>query len=72
MLAALIAQYGVTFGEADSPAYRARLVRRLEVASDPLAERYWYLLAVVNGSEPPPSLAPVFRWFLAALRAHPA
>jgi hypothetical protein len=66
----LIARYCETFGEVDNEEYRRRVIRRLEVGSDPLLERYWQLLAVVGGSEPPPSLAPVFDWFLAALRAH--
>jgi hypothetical protein len=39
---------------------REKLVTRLEVASDPLTERYWLLLAAVNGTPVPPSLAPVF------------
>ncbi|GAA1531354.1 hypothetical protein [Kribbella lupini] len=65
----LVAQYCDTFGETDTPSYRSRLVTRLEVAADPLMERYWELLAITNGSPPPPSLAPIFQWFLAALRA---
>lgn len=68
VLDVLITQYCETFDEADTPEYRARVARRLEVGSDALLERYWHLLAVVNGNEPPPSLAPVFTWFLTALR----
>ncbi|MGC4940051.1 MerR family transcriptional regulator [Kribbella sp. DT2] len=70
VVTALVAQYCETFDETDTPSYRRRLVTRLEVAADPLMERYWQLLAVTNCSTPSPSLAPVFRWFLAALRAH--
>ncbi|MEE1782146.1 hypothetical protein PUR71_04265 [Streptomyces sp. SP17BM10] len=42
---------------------------RLEVANDSRAERCWHLLAVINGWPAPTSLAPVFAWFIAALRA---
>ncbi|MEV5688818.1 hypothetical protein AB0L68_37535 [Streptomyces sp. NPDC052164] len=42
---------------------------RLEIANDPCAERYWHLLAVINGWPLPPSLSPVFAWFIEALRA---
>lgn len=70
ILDGLVAQYCVTFGEADTPEYRQRLIRRLEVAGDPLLERYWHLLAVVGGAEPPPTLAPVFEWFSTALSVH--
>jgi DNA-binding transcriptional MerR regulator len=71
VLEELIARYTETFDKADTPAYREKLVTRLEVASDPLTERYWHLLAAVNGTPALPSLAPVFGWFLTALRQHP-
>jgi hypothetical protein len=71
VLTDLVARYAETFDKKDNPAYREKLVTRLEVASDPLTERYWLLLAAVNGTPVPPSLAPVFGWFLTALRQHP-
>ncbi|MDL4816692.1 MerR family transcriptional regulator [Actinomadura opuntiae] len=64
----LAAAYAATFGEQDGPDFRARLLHRLEVGGDRRAERYWQLLAVINGWPVPPSLVPVFEWFLAALR----
>ena len=42
---------------------REYLLIRLEVAGDPRAERYWQLLAVINGWPVPPTLVPVFDWF---------
>ncbi|MFG2822305.1 MerR family transcriptional regulator [Kitasatospora sp. NPDC048365] len=71
-VADLTARYARTFGRPDDAALRRWLLNRLEVAGDPRAERYWQLLATVNGWPVPPGLTPVFAWFTAALRAHPA
>jgi DNA-binding transcriptional MerR regulator len=64
----LMGLYAGTFGKADTPHYRRSVCDRVELASDPRAERYWQLLAVINGQSAPPSLMPVFDWFIAALR----
>ncbi|MFJ9610123.1 MerR family transcriptional regulator [Kitasatospora sp. NPDC101176] len=66
---ALTARYAQTFGRADDAELRHWLLTRLEIAGDPRTERYWHLLAVINGWPVPPSLAPVFTWFTHALRA---
>jgi len=71
VLGALLEGYTRTFGAVDSAAYRASLLRRLEVADDPRTERYWQLLGTINGWPAQPSLAPVFAGFVGALRAHP-
>lgn len=65
----LVGRYAVAFGEADTPDYRRRLLTRLEVANDPRSERYWQLLAVINGWPVPPAMTPLIDWFLNALRA---
>ncbi|MFD7912375.1 MerR family transcriptional regulator [Streptomyces sp. NPDC059752] len=39
------------------------LLARLRTTCDPHAERYWRLLAVVNGWPASPTLAPVYAWF---------
>lgn len=49
---------------------RGELVRWLETVADAQVERYWQLLAVLNGHEPSPSAMPAFTWLIAALRAH--
>ncbi|GAA3346920.1 MerR family transcriptional regulator [Amorphoplanes nipponensis] len=67
----LVARYADTFGATDSAEYRAKLVTRLTIANDPRVERYWQLIAIINGSAPMTPLAPVFRWFTEALRHHP-
>jgi DNA-binding transcriptional MerR regulator len=65
----LTARYAQAFGRADDTDLRHWLLTRLETANDPRAERYWHLLAVINAWPVPPSLAPVFAWFIEALRA---
>lgn len=65
----LAARYADAFGRADDTALRQWLLTRLETGADPRAERYWQLLSTINGWPPSPSLAPVFSWFIAALRA---
>ncbi|WP_433043155.1 MerR family transcriptional regulator [Dactylosporangium sp. CS-033363] len=68
----LVAHYARTFGTADSPQYREKLLTRLEVANDPRVERYWHLISTINGWATAPSLAPVFDWFTQALQQHRA
>lgn len=65
----LAAQYAATFGRPDDAALRQWLRTRLDVAGDARTERYWQLLAAINGWPTPSSLAPVFAWFGAALEA---
>ncbi len=38
-------------------------------ARTPRAERYWQLLAIINGWPPVPTTVPAWEWFVAALRA---
>ncbi|WP_067813873.1 MerR family transcriptional regulator [Nocardia inohanensis] len=64
----LTALYAETFGRADDAGLRAWILERLEVADDPRVERYWRLVATINGWPPMPELGPAFRWFAAALR----
>jgi len=71
VLGALLDGYARTFHADDSAEYRGSLLRRLEVANDPRTERYWQLLGMINGWPAQPSMAPVFAWFMGALRAHP-
>jgi DNA-binding transcriptional MerR regulator len=68
VLDGVVAEYVQTFGGTDGPEFRRTLLERLEVGSDPRAERYWQLLAIINGWPAQPSLAPVFDWLLRALR----
>lgn len=55
-------------GEKDSSAFRAALAERFASGSDPRAERYWQLLAVINGWPPVPTTVPAWEWAVAGLR----
>jgi DNA-binding transcriptional MerR regulator len=50
-------------------AERAAMLGRLETFTDARVERYWQLLAILNGQPVPPSVVPAFEWLIAALRA---
>ena len=50
-------------------AQRGAILRRLETFADARVERYWQLLAILNGQPVPPSVVPAFEWLIAALRA---
>jgi DNA-binding transcriptional MerR regulator len=55
-----------TFGEV---ADRSELADRVASGTDRRAERYWQLLAVINGWPAVPTTVPAWEWFVAALRA---
>ena len=50
-------------------AERARLLEQLDTFTDSRVERYWQLLAIINGQPVPPSMVPGMEWLIAALRA---
>jgi DNA-binding transcriptional MerR regulator len=62
---AIVARLLPAFGEPD----RRALADRIAVGTDARAERYWQLLAIVNGWPPVPTTVPKWEWFIAALRA---
>jgi DNA-binding transcriptional MerR regulator len=65
----LVGAYATAVGRIDDQAYRRDLAAALELGSDPRPERYWQLMAIINGWPPFPSAAPAFGWFAAALAA---
>ncbi|MFD5431789.1 MerR family transcriptional regulator [Kitasatospora sp. NPDC127067] len=69
VVAALAAAYAEAFDRPDDAALRRWLLDRLATADDPRAERYWQLMATVNGWPVPENLRDVFEWFTGALRA---
>ena len=62
---AIVAELLPAFGGPD----RAELADRLATSTDARAERYWQLLAIVNGWPPVPTTVPAWEWLIAALRA---
>jgi hypothetical protein len=50
-------------------ACRAAMAEELETFTDARVERYWQLLAIINGQPVPPPAVPSFQWLIAALRA---
>ncbi|MEU9012649.1 MerR family transcriptional regulator [Streptomyces sp. NPDC048479] len=67
VVAVVTAQYAHVLGRPDDVELRPRLLTWLESVNDPRRERYFQLLAVINGWPAPESLAPVFDWFIQAL-----
>jgi DNA-binding transcriptional MerR regulator len=68
-LAAAFAEAEGRGGESGPP---AALADRLATGTDARAERYWQLLAVINGCPPIPTTVPAWEWLIAALRAREA
>ncbi|TDD34512.1 MerR family transcriptional regulator [Actinomadura sp. KC06] len=65
----LAGAYADAFEATDGVEFRRDLLERMEIGTDRRAERYWQLLAVINGWPVPPTLTPCFEWFIEALRA---
>jgi DNA-binding transcriptional MerR regulator len=55
--------------DAADPVWRARLAERLASGTDARAERYWQLLATINGWPPVPTTVPAWQWLIEALRS---
>jgi hypothetical protein len=51
-----------------TPEHRIQLADRIDATNDARAERYWQLLATINGWPPVPTRHPVVQWLSAALR----
>ena len=62
---AIVAELLPAFGAPD----RAELADKVATGTDARAERYWQLLAIINGWPPVPATVPAWVWFVAALRA---
>jgi hypothetical protein len=64
----LVGRFSAESGREDDAAYRAELATQLAEFSDRRVERYWQLLAVINGWPVQPSIVPAYEWFIASLR----
>jgi DNA-binding transcriptional MerR regulator len=69
ILAELVGAMAAAVGRTDDVAYRSELAGQIELGYEPRAERYWQLLAVINGWPPIPTTMPAWGWFIGALRA---
>lgn len=63
----LVAAFAVMHGREDDTAYRAWLGELVATFTDARAERYWQLLAVINGWPPVPATVPAWEWLGQAL-----
>ncbi|MCC2279608.1 MerR family transcriptional regulator [Streptomyces sp. ET3-23] len=64
----LVARCAEWTGQENGPEFRQWLLDRLEIGHDARFERYWQLIAVINGW-PVPDMGPATEWLAAALRA---
>jgi DNA-binding transcriptional MerR regulator len=66
----LAAAFAGLHGRTDDREFRAWLAEVLDTFADRRAERYWQLLAVMNGWPPQPTSAAAWEWLIAGLRTH--
>lgn len=64
----LVTAYAEASGATDDAEFRRELRRRTEIGTDRRAERYWQLIAIINGLPSWPAMTPAFEWFIEALR----
>jgi len=68
--AQLIPEMARRYGTSDKPAFREALADMIDTFTDRRVERYWELLAIINGwPQRGASATPAWEWLLAALRA---
>jgi DNA-binding transcriptional MerR regulator len=65
----LVAAFAAAVDRPPDHAYRAELVDAVRSGYEPRAERYWQLIATINGWAPIPSAMPAWAWFIDALAA---
>jgi DNA-binding transcriptional MerR regulator len=65
----LAGMFAELHGREDGPEFRTWLAELLETFTDRRAERYWELLAIINGWPARPSSTPAWEWLVVGLRA---
>ena len=65
----LVAAFAASVGRPPDEAYRRDLLDQIRLGYEPRAERYWQLLATINGWPPIPSTLGNWSWFIDALAA---
>jgi len=66
---ALVAAFAASAGREPDQAYRRELLETVRVGYEPRAERYWQLLAIINGWPPIATVSPAWAWFAEVLAA---
>jgi DNA-binding transcriptional MerR regulator len=64
----VMARWAEAAGRTDSPELRDEVIEAVGLSIEPRAERYWQLMATINGWPPIPSTMHRWAWFLSALR----
>jgi DNA-binding transcriptional MerR regulator len=67
----LVEAFAGVHGREDDAGYRVWLAELLETGTDARAERYWQLLAVINGWPAREPAVPAWEWFATALHERP-
>ncbi|MEV6928484.1 MerR family transcriptional regulator [Dactylosporangium sp. NPDC051485] len=65
----VMARWAEAAGRPDSPELRGEVIEALELSVEPRAERYWQLMATINGWPPIPATMHRWAWFLSALKS---
>jgi hypothetical protein len=65
----LVAAFAASVGREPDQEYRRDLLDQIRLGHEPRAERYWQLLAIINGWPPIPSTMGNWSWFIDALAA---
>ena len=64
----LIQSYGRALGRLDQPDFPVQLLGMFERGSDPRAERFWELIAILKGWKDTPPIAAAHHWLVEGLR----
>jgi DNA-binding transcriptional MerR regulator len=65
----LVGPWAAAVGRTDDAQYRRELLEQLDLSYEPRAERYWQLMAIINGWPPIEPVAYRWAWLADALRA---
>ncbi|MGA5823793.1 MerR family transcriptional regulator [Kitasatospora sp. NPDC094028] len=64
----LVHRFAEVFARTPDTEFRDWMAQQFEEAHDPLVDRYWRLVWIVNGWQVVPNLIPVYSWLIQALR----
>jgi DNA-binding transcriptional MerR regulator len=66
----LVGLFAADAGRPDDAEFRRDLMLVIKYGSEPRAERYWQLLAIITDRQPIPTTTHLWKWFIDALGAH--